>query len=179
VFSAEADVAGFAMGYEPDPGFDLTEQQSGVDVGVAVPGPEVEAGAANYGVVPVENSTEGVVNHTLDNFIGSNLKICGEVELRIHHNLLVSDVTNVNSISRIYSHAQSLAQSRKDRIGSRTLSRQLSAIRSLFRHLERSGVLANPALSLLTGYRAGAKGALSGFRHELKDSGLAQPQQAG
>lgn len=74
---------------------------------------EVEAGGVNYGVVPVENSTEGVVNHTLDNFMGSNLKICGEVELRIHHNLMVSDVTNVNSISRIYSHSQSLAQCRK------------------------------------------------------------------
>lgn len=74
---------------------------------------EVEAGAVNYGVVPVENSTEGVVNHTLDNFMGSNLKICGEVELRIHHNLMVSEVTNTNSISRIYSHSQSLAQCRK------------------------------------------------------------------
>jgi len=74
---------------------------------------EVEAGAVNYGVVPVENSTEGVVNHTLDNFMGSNLKICGEVELRIHHNLLVSDVTSTKDISRIYSHSQSLAQCRK------------------------------------------------------------------
>lgn len=74
---------------------------------------EVEAGAVNYGVVPVENSTEGVVNHTLDNFMASNLKICGEVELRIHHNLMVSDVTNLSSISRIYSHSQSLAQCRK------------------------------------------------------------------
>ncbi len=74
---------------------------------------EVEAGAVNYGVVPVENSTEGVVNHTLDNFIGSNLKICGEVELRIHHNLLISDVSKVENISRIYSHSQSLAQCRK------------------------------------------------------------------
>ena len=74
---------------------------------------EVEAGAVNFGVVPVENSTEGVVNHMLDNFMGSNLKICGEVELRIHQNLLVSDVTNVENISRIYSHSQSLAQCRK------------------------------------------------------------------
>lgn len=74
---------------------------------------EVEAGSVNYGVVPVENSTEGVVNHTLDNFMGSNLKICGEVELRIHQNLLVSDVTSTNNISRIYSHSQSLAQCRK------------------------------------------------------------------
>lgn len=74
---------------------------------------EVEAGSVNYGVVPVENSTEGVVNHTLDNFIESNLKICGEVELRVHQNLLVSDVTKTDSITRIYSHSQSLAQCRK------------------------------------------------------------------
>ncbi len=74
---------------------------------------EVEAGAVNYGVVPVENSTEGVVTHTLDSFIDSNIHICGEVVLRIHQNLLVSDVTNVEKISRIYSHPQSLAQCRK------------------------------------------------------------------
>ncbi|MGH1371034.1 MAG: prephenate dehydratase [Cellvibrionaceae bacterium] len=74
---------------------------------------EVEAGAAQYGVVPVENSTEGVVNHTLDSFMGSNLKICGEVVLRIHQHMLVSDVTKTDSITRIYSHSQSLAQCRK------------------------------------------------------------------
>ncbi len=74
---------------------------------------EVEAGAAHYGVVPVENSTEGVVTHTLDNFIDSSAKICGEVVLHIHHNLLVSEVTRRDSISRIYSHSQSLAQCRK------------------------------------------------------------------
>lgn len=74
---------------------------------------EVASGAAHYGVVPVENSTGGVVTHTLDSFLTSSVKICGEVVLRIHHNLLVSDVTNVENISRIYSHAQSLAQCRK------------------------------------------------------------------
>lgn len=74
---------------------------------------EVEAGAVNYGVVPVENSTEGVVTHTLDNFINSGLQICGEVVLRIHQNLLISDVTKKDSITRIYSHSQSLAQCRK------------------------------------------------------------------
>lgn len=74
---------------------------------------EVASGAVNYGVVPVENSTEGVVTHTLDNFIESNVKICGEVVLRIHHHLLVSDVTRVDNITRVYSHAQSLAQCRK------------------------------------------------------------------
>src|SRR5699024_1456869 len=42
---------------------------------------EVASGAVNYGVVPVENSTEGVVNHTLDSFMDTSLKICGEVDL--------------------------------------------------------------------------------------------------
>ena len=74
---------------------------------------EVAAGAVTYGVVPVENSTEGVVSHTLDSFMDSSLKICGEVELRIHQNLLVSENTRKDHITRIYSHAQSLAQCRK------------------------------------------------------------------
>jgi len=74
---------------------------------------EVASGAAHYGVVPVENSTEGVVTHTLDNFLASSVKICGEVVLRIHHHFLVSDVTHVSNITRVYSHAQSLSQCRK------------------------------------------------------------------
>lgn len=74
---------------------------------------EVESGNVNYGVVPVENSTEGVVTHTLDSFLDSNIHICGEVVLRIHQNLLISDVTNKEKITRIYSHPQSLAQCRK------------------------------------------------------------------
>ena len=74
---------------------------------------EVEAGAVQYGVVPIENSTEGVVNHTLDTFITSNIKIVGEVELRIHHHLMVGPNTNRDKITRVYSHQQSLAQCRK------------------------------------------------------------------
>ncbi|QEM82016.1 MULTISPECIES: prephenate dehydratase [Halomonas] len=74
---------------------------------------EVEAGAVNYGVVPVENSTEGVINHTLDSFMDSSLHICGEVVLRIHHHLLVADNTLKDKVSRIYSHPQSFAQCRK------------------------------------------------------------------
>ncbi|KTT45372.1 prephenate dehydratase, partial [Pseudomonas oryzihabitans] len=54
---------------------------------------EVAAGASNFGVVPVENSTEGAVNHTLDSFLEHNLSICGEVELRIHHHLLIGENT--------------------------------------------------------------------------------------
>lgn len=74
---------------------------------------EVEAGAVNYGVVPVENSTEGVITHTADSFMDSSVRIIGEVELRIHHHLLVSEGTKPEAISRIYSHQQSLAQCRK------------------------------------------------------------------
>jgi chorismate mutase/prephenate dehydratase len=74
---------------------------------------EVEAGAVNYGVVPVENSTEGVVTHTADSFMTSTVRIIGEVQLRIHHHLLVGEGTQAEAISRIYSHQQSLAQCRK------------------------------------------------------------------
>lgn len=73
---------------------------------------EVESGASSYGVVPVENSTEGVINHTLDEFMGSSLHISGEVELRIHHHLL-SNVENIEKVKKVYSHRQSLAQCRK------------------------------------------------------------------
>ncbi|MCF7979724.1 MAG: prephenate dehydratase [Chromatiaceae bacterium] len=72
---------------------------------------EVEAGACDYGVVPVENSTEGVVNHTLDMFMRSPLLIAGEVTLRIHHHLL-SNAKDLAAVRRVYSHQQSLAQCR-------------------------------------------------------------------
>src|SRR5579872_4876157 len=72
---------------------------------------EVESGAADFGVVPIENSTEGTVNHTLDRFSSSPLKICGEVELRIHH-YLMGNMSALGRIVRICSHPQSLAQCR-------------------------------------------------------------------
>ena len=71
---------------------------------------EVAAGAADYGVVPVENSTEGVISHTLDLFQQSRLNICGEVELRIHHHLLVKDAAV--EVNRVLAHQQALAQCR-------------------------------------------------------------------
>jgi len=74
---------------------------------------EVLAGACNYGVVPVENNTEGVISHTLDSFMDSSLKICGEVELRIHQHFMIGPNTNKDSVTRVYSHAQSLAQCRQ------------------------------------------------------------------
>jgi chorismate mutase / prephenate dehydratase len=73
---------------------------------------EVEARGADFGVVPVENSTEGTVNHTLDSFLLSSLKICGEVELRIHHHLLAKG-SDWQVAEKIVSHQQSLAQCRE------------------------------------------------------------------
>ena len=73
---------------------------------------EVESDNANYGVVPIENSTQGIVNSTLDMFLESTLKIVGEVELRIHQHLL-SNVENLSEIQVLYSHQQSLAQCKK------------------------------------------------------------------
>ncbi|WP_298399854.1 prephenate dehydratase [Azonexus hydrophilus] len=70
---------------------------------------EVESGHAHYAVVPVENSTEGAVGRTMDLLLGTSLKICGEVVLRIHQNLL-SKESELGAITRVYSHAQSLAQ---------------------------------------------------------------------
>jgi chorismate mutase / prephenate dehydratase len=72
---------------------------------------EVEAGTADFGVVPIENSSEGTVNNTLDMFLTSPLGICGEVELRIHHNLM-GDMAALADVQRVCAHPQALAQCR-------------------------------------------------------------------
>ncbi len=72
----------------------------------------VETGHCQFGVVPVENSTEGVIAHTLDRFMDSSLKICGEVEIRVHQNLL-GKMDSLVGITEVYSHQQSLAQCRR------------------------------------------------------------------
>ena len=70
---------------------------------------EVESGNADFGVVPVENSGQGTIQVTLDMFLTSNLKICGEVELRVHQ-FLLSRTGRIDDIERIYGHPQSFAQ---------------------------------------------------------------------
>lgn len=72
----------------------------------------VERGRLSFGIVPVENSLEGVVNHTLDTFTTSNLKISGEIFLEVNHNLM-SKTGKMSDIQRIYSHVQPLGQCRK------------------------------------------------------------------
>jgi chorismate mutase/prephenate dehydratase len=82
---------------------------------------EVESGAADFGVVPVENSTEGAVGRSLDLMPQSPLKVCGEVVVRIHHNLMMKATAlrdhvpkiapkDFSAIRRVFSHGQSLAQ---------------------------------------------------------------------
>ncbi len=69
----------------------------------------VESGTANYGLVPVENSTEGAVGRTLDLLLNSNLRICGEVMLQVHQCVL-SNENELSMIRKVYSHPQSFGQ---------------------------------------------------------------------
>lgn len=69
----------------------------------------VESGGVNYGLVPVENSTEGAIGRTLDLLLNSNLNICGEVLLQVHQCVL-SNENDLSLIRKIYSHPQSFGQ---------------------------------------------------------------------
>ncbi|MDD5350873.1 MAG: prephenate dehydratase [Chthoniobacteraceae bacterium] len=89
---------GASVEYAPQPGIS--------DVFAAV-----ARGSADFGVVPIENSTEGAVTHTLDEFMGSELKICAEILLRVEQNLLAKCPRG--EIRKIYSHPQSLGQCRQ------------------------------------------------------------------
>jgi chorismate mutase/prephenate dehydratase len=72
---------------------------------------EVEAGNADFGVVAIENSSEGTITNTLDRFLASPLRICGEVELRVHH-CLMGKMSNLQGVVRVCSHSQALGQCR-------------------------------------------------------------------
>jgi chorismate mutase/prephenate dehydratase len=72
----------------------------------------VERGQSDFGVVPVENSSEGVVNHTLDCFVDSGLRIGAEILLSVDHCLLARPGVVEHQVERIYSHPQALAQCR-------------------------------------------------------------------
>jgi chorismate mutase / prephenate dehydratase len=72
---------------------------------------EVEAGNADFGIVAIENSSEGTITNTLDRFLTSPVHICGEVELRIHH-CLMGNMDALARVTRVCSHSQALAQCR-------------------------------------------------------------------
>jgi chorismate mutase/prephenate dehydratase len=73
---------------------------------------EVEKGRAEFGVVPVENSSEGIVNHTLDTFLESSLKISAEIILDVDQCLLARPGLAMAAIQRVYSHPQGFGQCR-------------------------------------------------------------------
>jgi len=73
----------------------------------------VKTGDVDYGVVPIENSIEGSVNRTYDLFLEYDLKVCGEIIIRISHCLIAHKGTSIDSIKNVYSHPQALAQCRK------------------------------------------------------------------
>ena len=71
----------------------------------------VESGGADFGIVPVENSTEGAVGRSLDLMPQTPIKVCGEVVVRIHHHLMsMMQPRALDEIRRVFSHGQSLAQ---------------------------------------------------------------------
>ena len=102
----------------------------------------VESGAVDYGVVPVENSTEGGIGRTLDLLLQTSLHICGEIELPVHHNLLCA-ADDKGAIKKVYSHAQSLAQCHE------WLNRNLPGV-------ERQAVASNSEAARLASVEAGA-----------------------
>ena len=72
----------------------------------------VEKQEAQHGVVPIENSLEGSINQTYDLFLKHDLKVCGEVVVRVSHCLVANKGTALEQIKTVYSHPQALAQCR-------------------------------------------------------------------
>lgn len=98
-FSERAVIKHFGEGADAQPAASIDEVYR-----------SVESGAADFGVVPVENSTEGAVGRSLDLMPQTPLKICGEVLIRIHHHLMATAIVEKGAIQRVFSHGQSLAQ---------------------------------------------------------------------
>jgi len=80
---------------------------------------QVDKQESQYGVVPVENSLEGSVNQTYDLFLTYDLKVCGEIILRVSHCLIANPNTSLEAVKTVYSHPQALAQCRNylERLG--------------------------------------------------------------
>lgn len=113
----------------------------------------VEAGKVDYGVVPVENSTEGAVGRTLDLLMMTSAHICGEVTLPVHHNLL-SRQSSIGEVRKLYSHAQSLSQCHE------WLNQNLPGV-------ERQAVASNAEAAKLAGQEPGAAAIASRRAGEL------------
>ncbi|MDJ0955650.1 MAG: prephenate dehydratase [Arenicellales bacterium] len=125
----------------------------------------VEKGEAHYGVVPIENSIEGVVTHTLDKFLDSPLQICGEVHVRIRHQLL-SKSSDLKDIQAILAHSQSLAQCRRW-IGAHLPNVKLEAVES---NAEAARLAAQqPSSAAIASSEAGEIYALNILANDIED----------
>ncbi|KAF0100718.1 MAG: pheA [bacterium] len=125
----------------------------------------VERGEAHYGVAPVENSTEGAVNRTLDLMLNSPLNICGEVMLRVRQHLLRKR-DSLEGIRVVYSHAQSLAQCHE------WLSRNLPGVDSI--RVTSNGEAArmaaeNPEAAAIAGELAAERHGLAIVARDIED----------
>jgi len=72
----------------------------------------VKTGVVPHGVVPIENSIEGSVNQNYDLFLAYDLKVCGEVAIKLAHVLIANPKTELENVKNVYSHPQALAQCR-------------------------------------------------------------------
>lgn len=125
----------------------------------------VESGRAAFGVVPVENSTEGSINHTLDLLMDTHLRICGEVPLRIQHRLL-SRASGLEDVVSVHAHPQALAQCRRwldaNLPGVPRVSESSNAVAAR-RAVEEDGVAA------IAGESAAERYALATLEHGIED----------
>lgn len=125
----------------------------------------VERGSANFGVAPVENSTEGAVNRTLDLLLSRSLRICGEVKLRVRQHLM-RKINSDAGIEVVYSHAQSLAQCHE------WLGRHMSGIKAI--HVTSNAEAArmaaeNPAAAAIAGELAAEHYSLHIVARDIED----------
>jgi chorismate mutase/prephenate dehydratase len=112
-YSESAVYTFFGASADVEPCRDLTEVFESVD-----------KQEAQFGVVPIENSLEGSVNQTYDLFLTHNLKVCGEIIIKISHCLIANPTTSLAAVKTVYSHPQALAQCRSflERLGSELIS---------------------------------------------------------
>ncbi len=126
----------------------------------------VERGNADFGVVPIENSSEGIVSHTLDMFVDHNLLISGEILIEVAHDLL-SVTGDIEHVKKIYSHPQAIAQCRE------WLERNLPDV-AVFdvESTARAAELAvdDPSAAAIAGEAAAKIYGLKGIRRRIQDS---------
>ncbi|WP_317201017.1 prephenate dehydratase [Janthinobacterium sp.] len=119
-----------------------------------------EAGTADFGVVPIENSSEGAVNRTLDMLLQTNLIISGEVAIQVHHSLMTK-TGNMDGVSVVCAHSQALAQCQ-------------AWLNQHYPNLERRAVASNAEAARMAGADAGVAAIASEMAGEQYKLGVVQ-----